>query len=226
MKIVIEILLCAIVIAGAVLGVKKGFVSIMAKPIKVIASLILSFVVCQGVADALVIPVIEGPITNYITEFLYTNCSGLTPENVAEELPTLLKISAAIFNVDINSMAAESGDLLNNIVSKLTMPVIEVVSVIFAFVISLIIFRILMWVLFGIIDFAFKGGIFGVLNKTLGLVFGTTLSFVAAWAVAILLEFIFHAPIFEANELISNFEGGFFYNFFNTYSPIELLLSF
>lgn len=227
MQIVIEIILCAIIVAGAFLGVKKGFITIMAKPVKVIASIVLAFIICEGVATNVVVPLIEAPITNYITDFLYANCSGLTAENIEKELPTILKISASAFNIDVKELAIDSeGSVLNSVISELTMPVIEIMAVAIAFVISYVVLRILLWVAFGLINLLFKGGLFGLLNKSLGFVLGTVLSFAAAWAVAVLMEFIFHIPAVSASEVIADFEGGFFYTFFNTYSPIELLLSF
>ncbi len=227
MKVIIEILLCAVIAAGAIIGAKRGFVTIMAKPVKVIASIALAFVLCKGVASLVVLPIIEAPITNYISEFLYANCSGLTAETISTELPTILKISAAIFNIDINALAREAdGEILDAIVERLTLPAIEVISVIIAFVLTLVLLRILLWVMFGLVNLIFKGGIFGVFNRAFGLLFGTAISFVLAWAMAVFLQFIFHIPALESNEVIAGFEGGFFYNFFNTYSPIELLLSF
>lgn len=225
--IIIDILLVAIVLIGAFIGIKKGFVKIAAKPVKFFASLGLAILICTGVAEAVVAPMIEEPIANYVSEFLYSNCENVTAENAADELPTLLKISAAIFNIDIAEVTEGAGNaVLDAIVENLTTPVINVVSVIIAFVLVYIAASILFSIALMLINLIFSNGILGVFNRTLGFVFTGAVFLIISWALAVLLEFVFHLPAFEGVAFINDFNGGFIYNFFNTYSPIELLLSF
>lgn len=227
MKVVIEILLVAIIVFGTVFGVKKGFIEITAKPVKFIAALILAFNLCASIAEAIIAPMLYNPVVNYISEFMYENCASLTAENAAEELPTLLKIAAAIFNIDIAEAAASgTSTVIDNIIDALTAPVINVIAIIFSFIIVYFLAKLLLTLAIWLVNFLCKGGIIGAVNKILGFVFGALLSVIIAWAVAVLLDLIFHLPAFEGSELIANFEGGFFYRFFNTYNPIELLLSF
>lgn len=227
MKVIIDILLCAIIVIGTIFCVKKGFVEIAAKPVKFIASLILAFNLCAGVAEAIIAPMLYNPVVNYISEFMYENCSSITVENAADELPTILKIAAAIFNIDISEAAANGGAaIIDNIINALAAPVINVIAVIFSFVIVYFLAKLLLTLAIWIINLLCSGGIIGAVNKILGFVFGAFLSVIVAWATAVILDVIFHLPAFETSELISNFEGGVFYRFFNTYNPIELLLSF
>lgn len=226
-KIIIDLVLCAIIAAGIVLGLKYGFVKMAARPVKAVASFILAFSLASTVGATVIMPMIDAPITNYLKEFLYANCSGLTADNINEELPTLLKIAAAIFNIDINQATSNAGaDILDAIINNLVSPVISLISTIIAFFALYILAKIAFAIVFMMINFLFKSGVFGLLNKALGVVFAGTLSIIITWGVAVLLEIVFHLPTFEGNELFYNFEGGFFYKFFNTYNPIELLLSF
>ena len=223
LDIIIDILLIAIILIGAFLGIKKGFVKMATKPVKFVASIVLAFTICVGVANAVIVPLIEEPIANYVSEFVYENCENITADNAAEELPTLLKISATIFNIDVADITKGSGNaVLDAIVENLTAPVINIISIIIAFVLVYILASILFSLLLALINAIFSKGIFGVFNRILGFVFTGSVALIVSWALTALFEFTIHLPVFEGVE----FNGGFIYNFFNTYSPIELLLSF
>ena len=227
LKIALEVLLCAIVVVGAVLGIKRGFVSIAAKPVKIIAAIAISVSLYATVSSAIVFPVIEAPVTNYISEFLYENCATIPAENVTEELPTLLKMAAGLANVDVENVASNAGAaVLDAIVEHLTAPVLNVISGLISFILVYFVASILLSIALWFLNLLFKDGVLGALNKFLGFVFGTSLFLIIAWGLAVVIELVFHLPAFESNELISTFEGGWIYRFFNTYNPIELLLSF
>ncbi len=227
LKIILELILLGMLGAGVYLGITKGFINIMAKPVKTFASIMLAFAICGGFARIIVAPVIQKPITNYISSFLYENCSSITPETAADELPTLLKMSAAAFNIDINLITAGTdGDIITAIVSTLADPMIYVIAVIISFVIVYFLGRLIFNLALFIVDMVVKGGILGKVNKTLGIIFGICLAFMGAWAFAGFFEFILNTPIFASNEAVMTFRGGLLYRFFNSFSPIELLLSF
>ncbi len=226
LNIIVNIIICAIFIAGVIIGIKRGFISLAAKPVKFFAALFIAFSLCSVFASAVVYHIIEAPITNYIKDFLYANCEGLTASNASEELPTILKISAAIFGIDIDEVAVNATNVLDSIVESLTSPVISVVSVIISFVLLYFISKILLSVLLWFLNLVFRSGVFGFLNKLLGTVFGLCLAVIAAWVFVSVFEYAIHLPMFEGNAVVSEFEGTFLYGFFNSYSPIELLLSF
>ena len=227
LNIVVDIVLVAIVLIGAIVGIKKGFVRMAAKPVKFVAAIALAFAICSGVAETFITPLIEEPITNYVSEFLYENCSNLTADNAAEELPTLLKISAAIFNINVTDVAEGAGNaVIDAIVDNFTAPVINVISVIISFVVVYLLASLVFSIVLAIINAIFSNGVLGVLNKILGFIFTGAVAFIASWALAVLFAFVIHLPMLEGVELLNEFDGGFIYNFFNTYSPIELLLSF
>ena len=226
LEIIIDIILCAIIVFGIVFGLKRGFILMAVRPVKSVAAFAIAIALCGAVASAIVTPIIEAPISNYVRDFLYENCSALTAENVNEELPTLIKIAAAVFGIDIGEIATDGASVVDAIVENLTAPVISVISSIIAFIALFIVAKILLGIAIWLVSLIFSKGVFGLLNKVLGCVFGALASVLASWCLAVVLELVFHLPVFEGNELISAFEGGFVYKFFNTYNPIELLLSF
>ena len=221
LEIVIDLILAAIIAAGIFLGYKKGFTKILARPVKLIASLAIAFSACAGFADAIIAPMIGAPIRGYVANFLYDNCAALTPENISEELPTLLKIAAAAFGIDVEAIAsgAAVNALIDEIIANLTTPVINVISIALSFVAVYLLSRLGFAIAFFVIDIVFGGGVLGV-------IFSTAFAFIVAWALAVVLDLIFNLPAFADNEFIRGFDGGILYSFFNNYNPMELLLSF
>lgn len=226
LKLFYELLLLAILAGGVYVGIKKGFISIMAKPVKFFASILLAFGICNGFAKVFVTPVIDAPITNYIAGFLRDNCPTLTAATAAEELPTLLKIAAAIMGIDVKAIQATADtDFITAAVGELASPAIHIVAVVISFVIVYFIGRLLFTLAFYLINRFCKGGIVGNVNKTLGIIFSFSLAFMVAWAVAGFSEFIFNTPVFASTAMV-DYNGWILYRFFNSFSPIELLLSF
>jgi uncharacterized membrane protein required for colicin V production len=227
LNIIIDLILCAIIVLGAIIGVVRGFIRITAKPVKFIAAIVIAFSLCNPVAEKVVSPVIESSVTNYISDFLHEKCDEITPENAEEQLPTILKVAASIFDIDISETLEEGvNNVVETIVSTLAAPVVNIISVGIAFVGLYILSKIALSLLIFLIDLIFKNGVFGKLNKLLGFLFSTIIAIAAAWALAVLIAFVFNLPAFASNPQIQAFEGGFFYKFFNTYNPVELLLSF
>lgn len=222
MNIVIEILLWVAIALGAILGIKAGFISMASKPIKLVLAIVIAFSLCTSVAEGIIAPIIEQPITNYIYDFLVENCPELNIENVAEELPTVLKMAAGIYGINVEEIIAENAgrDIIAEITLTLASPVIHILSIIVSFVLLYIVSKLLVALLLSLVDLIFSNGVFGALNKTLGGISGTVISLAIAWGIAIFVEFLYHINGTGLED------PGILYSFFNTYSPIELLLSF
>ena len=224
---IVDVILVLIVLIGMVIGFKLGFVGIIAKPVKFFASLGLAFGLCKQVGAKFIMPNISGSVTNYVSNFIYENCSMLTAENAADEMPTLLKIAAAIFNIDVATLTADGGkSFTDTLAQTITEPVVSVISVAIAFVAVYIVASICLSIILLVLKSVFSNGVFGLLNKLVGFVFGTAFSVLLAWGVAVVFEYIIHLPSFASYDWVADFEGWYVYKFFNSYNPIELLLSF
>jgi hypothetical protein len=70
------------------------------------------------------------------------------------------------------------------------------------------------------------GGLFGVVNKTLGCIFNTLLALIVAWAFTSVFEYFISLPFLAEQAWTESFTGGFVYKLFKSISPIDLLLSF
>ncbi len=222
MSTVIEIILWVILAIGVFLGAKNGFIHMAAKPVKIVLAFILAFSFSAAIAEEMIIPMIEAPITNYINGLLIENCPDLNIESVANELPLILKIAAAMYGINIEEIVAENAgrDIIAELTVTLSEPVVNILSVVISFVVIFVISIALIAVVLAILERIFSEGIFGLINRIVGGVAGAVLSLAIAWIIALLAELIFQIKAIGAET------PGFLYDFFNTYNPIDLLLSF
>ena len=227
MNFVFDLILLCILAGGSYAGIKFGFIKIAAKPIKTVASLSFALLLCKGVGTAVISPIIQAPVTNYIKDFMYTNCANLTPDNVSDEIPTLLKMAGAAFNVNMNAASSVSTDkLLDSLVFNLTSPTVNFIGVIIAFVILLLIGRLLISLGVYLVNSYCQSGVIAKVNKVMGFVLAGLLSLLFVWAFVSVLEFFLHLPMFDNSAAVQGFTGGFIYRMFVSLSPLELLLSF
>ncbi len=227
MSLTVDIILVGIVLLGVYVGYKYGFVKIAAKPLKIVLVLFTAFRFSASFAKAVVAPLISPSVTKYVSSVLTERVGALTAENAADKLPTVLKISAAIFGIDINEISAsETGSLADRIAEELTLPLINLISVIISFVVLYILARITLALVILLFNSLVSRGPVGVLNRWLGVLLSTAFFFVIAWAAAVVFDVVVAMPAFADNSALAGFEGGAVYKFFNTYNPLELLLSF
>ena len=70
LTIILDIVLCAIIIIGAILGIKRGFVKMAAKPVRFVAAVAIAFSLSPVISESIVLPMIEGPVTNYMSALM------------------------------------------------------------------------------------------------------------------------------------------------------------
>lgn len=219
-SIIADVALVLVVVIGMIVGIKQGFVKTVAAPVKLVASVAFAFTVCDSISRKFIEPFIRNPITSQLSDFLHEKCADITAENVNTELPTLLKMSAGMFGVDLEELAANSvNSVLDTIILELTDPIVHIVGVIVSFVITYIVAKIVLSLAIMLIDWILSSGPLGVINKLLGFVFGTAFSAIIAWALVVVAEFIMGFVGY-------NFEAGYIYNFLHGLNPLDLLLSF
>ena len=226
-KILVDVIIALIVIAGAVLGIKRGFLISVARPIKWFAALFIAFSLCTPIAQGIIKPFIEAPITNQISGYLTERCADITAENAGEKLPTVLKLAAELADVNINSIEGESSkEIINALVDKLADPVISLISTIAAFILVYILAKLLLSIAIKLLNSIFEHGVLGVLNRTLGFAFGLIFSFMCAWIFVIVFGYVISIPAIADVGWVESFEGGVIYRLFKNISPLDLLFSF
>lgn len=219
--IVVDLILTAIVALGVFIGYKKGFLMVLSKPIKLFLSIFLAISFCSVVASSLVQPIIEEPVTERVTAYLSDNAEEVFEDG---EIPTLIKFVADLSGIDLG--ADSTDESINLIVSKLALPIVHSVSLIIAFLLVYFLSRLILWPAFIIINKVISAGFIGTLNKILGCVSGFLAAIIACWLLVCLFGFFIGLPFMAENDWVINFNGGLVYGFFESFSPIALLLSF
>ena len=225
-KIFIDVIIAAILIAGMVFGIKRGFFFTATKLVKWFLAIVIAFLLSNFFANAIVEPIIEEPITNQIADYLMDKCDVLTAENAKDELPTVLKLAANLVDVELDSFEGDGEVLITEIVDKLAGPVIHLFAVIVSFFSLFIASKLLLSLLFVILNNAFEHGVLGVCNRILGFVFCGSIAFVAAWLFVLLFSYVINIPFIADVAWARDFDGGFLYDFFKRMSPLDILLSF
>ena len=219
-SIIVDLVLVAIVIFGIISGFKRGFVNTIAKPVKIVASIAFAWWTCDSISLKWIEPLISTPISNQLKDFMYDKCAELTADNVASELPTLLKMAAGMFGINVEDVAQNSvSGVLDAIVDSLTNPIIHIVGIVVSFILCYIAAKILLSLCFMLVDTCLKSGPLGWINKILGFIFGAAFAVIVAWLLVVVAEF-------AMGFIGYNFESGYVYDFFSNFNPLDLLLSF
>ncbi len=221
MNLAIDLILVAIVLIGIIMGIKRGFVKTVAKPVKLVAVWVCSFQTCSAFASKFIEPAIGSSVTGRLASILRERFADMAPQSAKDDLPLVLKIAAGIFDIDVGQIANDSGAAFaDQLAATFAGPLVSIVSLVISFVLLLIIYSLLFTVVIWILNAIFHIGPLSWLNKILGLVFGFAFSFILAWIVSMVVGFVFGLDIVQ----IANFEGGTVYNFFREYHPLDLLL--
>ncbi|MBE6532474.1 MAG: hypothetical protein E7676_03065 [Ruminococcaceae bacterium] len=227
LQITFEILLLVILIGGSYYGIRLGFIRIAARPIKFILGLVFAFSLCRTLGTEIIAPIIQSPITNYIKDYMYANCASLSQEDVVREMPTILKMAGAAFDVEITSVGSDTTEaLIDKIIVSLTSPAVLLISVLIAFILLLLLSRMLFSVAVLVVNSVFEVGILAKINRVMGFVLAGLMSLLIAWAFVGVIDFLFHLSIFDTVSAIRQFNGGPLYRLFKNISPIGILLSF
>ena len=227
-NIIIDAILVAIVIIGGVIGFKKGFILTITQPVKWLCALLLAFLLCEFVGENIIVPMIEDPVTNQITEYLTEKCGEMTKETVSEDMPTLLKLAAGVIGIDITAFeGSDSSALIAEIVDKLALPAINLFAVIVSFILLYIILKLCLGLVIKLVDvLIFDKGLIGGVNKALGAIFGAAFAFVLTWLIVMVFGYVISIPALAEAEWVAKFTGGYVYRFFDSITPLDLLLSF
>ena len=226
LNVIFDLLLVGILVGGMIIGLKSGFVKAISKPLKPIFSVGFAFAFSRSFAAWVVEPIIIDPLFSWISQFLYDNCTNLSPETTVDELPTLVRLAASLSGVDLNSIAGGSEDVISSLVAELTLPLVHIVASVISFVLLLVIARLLLMLVFAIVNKVCEAGALKVVNRVLGCIVCVFFAIFVAWGIVSTFGYVLTLPSLAESELVKSFTGGFIYNLFKQYNPIGLLLSF
>lgn len=227
MEILFDIILAVVIMQGLILGLKNGFVKTLSKPIKPIAALAVALVTAKPVSSFTFNPLLTNLVGKPISDFFVQKCAEITA-GVTENIPTLIKFFGLLAGVDVEKVINSSTQdtVIQTIVDSITAPIISLLAVIVTFVVMFFVAKLLITILFALIDAIAHVGALGTVNSVLGLAFGGVFSLAVAWVLVLVTNFVFGMDFLSGVEWIKNFEGGPTYDLIRDFSPINLLLSF
>ena len=226
MNLILDMILVGILVLGAFLGFKKGFVKSVEKPLKQLVSVGFAGMFARVFAEWAVVPIIGEPIFNGIRDFLYEKCSEFMLGGTSDDIPTLIKAAAALAGVELGPFEGGNSDVLAVLAEEIALPIVNIIAVVISFVLLLIIGRLILALVFAIVNKLFDIGALKVLNKILGCVACVFFAVFTAWGVVALFDFVIGFPSIAETEVVQSFTGGFVYKIFKQLSPLELLFSF
>ena len=221
-NVLFDMILIGILLVGAIIGAKHGFVETVAKPVRFILAWVLAFALARPVGSFLVEPMIGPAISHKLSDILIEKYANITAANASRDLPTLVKIAASICGVDIQQIATASdgATVIESIADAVTAPVVEVISIIFGFVIALFISKLLLRFALILINSIVNTGVAGTVNRTLGCVLTIFLAFIVGWGFTSICEFVKNIPAIASMTGIADFTGGPVYNFLDRKSVV------
>lgn len=227
LNIVVDAVLIALALLVIVVGTRRGLIRFFLKPVRFVGALLCAWFWGGALGKAIISPLIQAPVTKSVSDFLSAHVNDITAENATEQLPTILRIAAGVFNISIPDVAAgASGSVTEAIADALTAPVVSVISAVLGMILLYIVCSIVFSLVLRLVNCVFSKGVFGVLNRTLGFIFGIFAAMLLVWGLVALINVVIAVPAVQQAEWIKDFEGGYVYRFFTKYSPIELLLGF
>ena len=122
--------------------------------------------------------------------------------------------------------AAGASSVIEAIVSKVTEPVVTIMSRLFGYIIAYFVCKILLSLVLWLVNDIVSAGVVGKVNKTLGCIFTLFIAFIIGWILTSFSEFIFNIPAIASAGFVQRFTGGPIYRFFRLFTPLDLLLSF
>lgn len=221
-----DVILVLILVLGSYFGYTRGFFRMVARPMRIVLCFGLAFAFCRPLGESLIAPLIEAPITNYIEEFMLEKLAGISPDASVTEIPTVMRIAAVIFDLPAEPTIDTAEGTIEQIISSLATPAVNMISVAVAFIILLLLLRIAFNLLVDLADGFLSIGVIGSLNRFFGVILSCTVAFVAAWTFTQGLDLLLRTPLLLESEMTRDFDGGPIYRFFISFSPLRLLLSF
>ena len=218
----LDLILIATVIFSGYLGYRRGFVRSVAKISRIFVAFVLAYLLAPYFSEIFIEPVIYGAVSNRLNAYLIENFADMSSGTILyEDLPIVLRALAGAFNVSLDF--SSGADVVSAIVSQLSQPLARVISMPISFALVYFLIKILIRYILRLTDKIFKIKILGIPNKILGCALSSVIGIILAFVITLTFNLIISLPAFS--EWALEFEGGAVYNFFNEFTPLELLLS-
>lgn len=214
---VLDFILPVLVVIGLLLGYKKGFFAMVTKHLKLVFALCLTILVAAPIINAWTRPLFTGKVETWVYSSLMENCPDITAQTATDSLPSILKLTAKMFDVDFTAAEEASGaeGVIAAISKEIAIPLGNLIAVVVTYVVLFIVSLILTKIILAILNKLVKKGLLGRVNKYLGLVFGGM--------IAAILSCIVSSIAFKISP---EFADGMISTFFRNINPFAILMKF
>ena len=212
---VLDAVLALIFTACAVVGIIKGFFAVVSKPVKILGAICITFVIASPIIDQWTGPYFSGLFYEKIYEYLMVNLGDITSSDAISSLPLVLKIFAAIAGIEFADVGLTTEQIISKLSDSLAVTIGDVVALVVTYLGLYIVVSILLTLVVSILNGVFSKGILGLVNKLFGFVLGGSIGVVICCVIASIVS-----------AVSADFVGGFVYDFFKNFSPLDFILSF
>ena len=226
LTVVLDFVLIGILIGSIVVGLRDGLIEAIVKPMKPVFSLGFALVFANDFTAMVIAPIVEKPIYNWVSGILYNSFANLPPESTAEDLPVLAKLLSSFCGVDLSAFSPGEEAIITDLVAKLSLPIASLIVLAIAFVLLLIVSALALAIVLAVLNNIFEAGVLKVVNRVIGCVACVFFAVFTARSMISVFDYAIALPQLAETNAVKNFTGGFMYNLFKQYTPMELLLNF
>lgn len=193
----IILILAAIILIFALIGIKRGFVKELISLLSVVIALVIAFMLSAPCADFIYDSMLSSPVQEKLTESLPDYSTEDTMEAISNALPESCVSAANSLGIDVqsilNNIASEYGEasqtaLISAINEKVVRPLLTNALRVFIFIILFIIIRILLALVAKASDIITKIPGIHAINKFLGFILGFAKGCIIAFIVFTAIE--------------------------------------
>ena len=214
---VLDLIFPMIIVIGVLLGYKKGFFATITKPLKLVFALCITIFAAAPIINTWTRPFFSGKVQSWIYSSLMESCPNITGETATESLPTLLKLSAELFKVDLSGTEGLSGAeaIINSISEKMAAPIGNLIAVVVTYVLLFFVSMIFTKIMLAVLNKFVKKGLLGRVNKALGFITGGMIATIIACMISSI-----------AYKVSPDFASGAVSTFIRNINPFSILMKF
>ncbi len=190
---IFDILCLVFILAGFIIGFKKGFFACITKPIRIIASIALTVFISKPILD------------HFTRAFFVEKTGNLIYKSIGDSATATVDALPNIINfmIDLFKIPTEGITTADQMVTSLADTIGGFIAIVITYLVLFIVLMLLLKLLISILNIPFKKGVLGRVNKVLGIFLGGLIAMLIACLFVNIVE------LFSA-EMVANPISQFF----------------
>jgi len=196
--VIIDVILAATVLSGVLFGAYKGVIRVLEIPFKFISSFILALLASAFLSSRVVLPLIEKPVVDKMSAYIVRRCSE------DGEIPLFYRI------LGVTDVSLGGG--IDTVARELVSPLVTIISVAVTFFVTLIVGKLIISLIFKLLNLVFTVGPLKTASRVLGSVTGFAVFFLISSLLAALVLLADTVGLLDFG-IFKKFDGGFVFKF-------------